>query len=127
MRSRAAKVREALTDEFKIAAFEFAPGLQEALVVHPVNFAIEQDGVVEIGDFAIEPEMNAADGPVFELVDLAGQLFAPRCGRQMREQLGVASKGSARTRKSETRLPSRVLDGPLARSLRPTRRIRRWC
>jgi len=30
-------------------------------VEHPLNCAVEEDGVVEVGDLAVEPEMNTSN------------------------------------------------------------------
>ncbi len=37
---------------------------------HPLDGAVEEDGVVEIGDLAVEPEVDAGDGRGFEVADL---------------------------------------------------------
>ena len=59
--------------KFDIAALPLATGMKAAFVVHPVNLAVEQDGVFELGDLPIEPEMHTADGPMLMALDLRGQ------------------------------------------------------
>ena len=73
--------------------------LQAGFVEHPLDGAVEKNGVVEIGDLAIEPEMDSGDGGGFEVGDfsLSGSLFGV-FGRT----LSRASKGSARIRKSKS-------------------------
>ncbi len=39
---------------------------------HPLDRAVEQDGVIEIADLAIEPEVDAGDGAGFKV----GEFFA---------------------------------------------------
>jgi hypothetical protein len=38
-----------------------AHGLQAGFVEHPLDGAVEQHGVIEVGDLAVEPEVNAGD------------------------------------------------------------------
>ena len=40
---------------------------------HPLNRAVEQHGMIEIGNLAIEPEVDAGDGRVFEMESLFAQ------------------------------------------------------
>ena len=37
---------------------------------HPLNGAVEKNGVIEVGDLAIEPEMDPGDGAGFEMGEL---------------------------------------------------------
>ena len=37
---------------------------------HPLDGAVEQDGVIEIGNLAVEPEVDAGDGRVFKVREL---------------------------------------------------------
>ena len=51
---------------------------------HPLDGAVEEDGVVEVGDLAVEPEVDAGDGRVFEVVEIS------REGVRSRGQRGAA-------------------------------------
>jgi hypothetical protein len=72
-------------DEFDVAAGGFAIRssfvrahglqLQSRFVEHPLDGAVEQDGVVEVGDLAVEPQVDAGDGGVLEV----GELLADGC------------------------------------------------
>ena len=50
-----------------------AHGLKARLVEHPLNGSVEEDGVVEIGNLAVEPEVDAGDGRVLEVSDVLAQ------------------------------------------------------
>jgi len=50
--------------------------LEAGFVEHPLNRRIEQDGVVQVGDFAVEPEVNAGDGRVLELSEVGVERLA---------------------------------------------------
>jgi hypothetical protein len=79
--------------EFDIAAAAFrlarcvASGEQARFVEHPLRGAVEQDGVVQFGDLAIEPEVNAGDRAGFEV----GELFAQGRGVGVLGQYTVKS------------------------------------
>ena len=47
-----------------------AHGLEAGFVEHPLNGAVEEDGVVEVGNLAVEPEVDAGDGGGFEVAEL---------------------------------------------------------
>ena len=52
-------------DQFNITAFSVLPSFsylnQTRLVKHPLNRAVEENGMIEIADDPVEPEMNARD------------------------------------------------------------------
>jgi hypothetical protein len=41
---------------------------------HPLDGAVEQDGVWQVGDLAVEPQMDAGDGRAFEFLDGGGEV-----------------------------------------------------
>ena len=57
--------------------------------------------MVQVGDFAVEPEVNAGDGRVLELSEVGGERLAGRVLGQGGKERGQASKESARTTASE--------------------------
>src|ERR1700676_2263251 len=73
--------------QLDITASGFAPRLELLLVVEPMNFAIEQDGVIEFCNLTIEPQMNAANGPTNMLSTPPGQFLAALCRRHLRQKL----------------------------------------
>ena len=44
--------------------------LEAGLMEHPLDGAVEEHGVVEIGNLAVEPEVDAGDWGSFEVADL---------------------------------------------------------
>ena len=57
---------------------------------HPLHGTVEEDGVVDVGDLAIEPEVDAGDGRVFEV----GEIFAQGRGfGKLREDAIEALEG----------------------------------
>ena len=82
-----------------------APGLQPRLVIHPVNLAIQQHRMFQLGNLAVKPQMHAADGPVLVAAQsAAASASAPSAGGMCGNNLAVASNGSASTRKSDSQL-----------------------
>src|SRR5579872_1771139 len=67
--------------------------LQARLVEHPLDGGVQQDRVVEGGNFAVEPQVNARDGRVLELAELRGQLSAAFVLRQRGQQRGHGFEG----------------------------------
>jgi hypothetical protein len=66
--------------------------LEAGFVEHPLDGAVEKDGVVEVGDLTVEPEVDAGDGGGFEV----GDFFAEWCAvGSLRENFveGVEGKG----------------------------------
>ena len=85
---------------------------------HPLNSSVEQDGVVEVGDLAIEPEVNAGDGRGFEV----GELIAQGRGfRALRQHALEAVEGQSENQIVERLFPVAlvlaVLASPLFASL----------
>ena len=78
-----------------------------------MNLAVEKDGVGQIGDFAIEPEVHAADGPVLESIDFAREFFSVRCGRHVRQQLLHRFEGQRDDEEFRNERAGAGVDGPL--------------
>src|SRR5262249_31347166 len=59
--------------------------LQPRLMEHPLDGAVKQHSMIETGNLAVEPEMDAGDGRIFEVRDL----FSERCalGRLRKRRL----------------------------------------
>ena len=71
-------------DEFDVARVFIAQGLPIGFVVHPVNVAIEQHGMVKVGDWSVKPQMHTADRPMLQLFKLLGEFAGKIARRQSR-------------------------------------------
>ncbi len=80
-------------NEFEVAASFGGPAADAGLGEHPLDAGVEQDGVVEVGDFAVVPEVDGGDGRGDELVEGVASRAHRMCWRAVEQVLGLAEVG----------------------------------
>src|SRR6185369_163976 len=100
-------------DKLQIAALSLAQRLHLALVVHPMDLAIQQNSVIEICDLTVKPEVHAANGPVLETLYLLRQCIRVISGWKIRQQLLHRFKRQRNDEKLRNQIAGASRDRPL--------------
>ena len=122
-RGSAANARDALTHQLDIVP-SLRPGCRRDLVIHPVNLAIQQHRMIQLGNLAVKPQMHAADAASAHAArSAAASASAPSAGGICGNNFAVASNGSASTRKSDSQLARARRQRPLRSLFVPLRAL----
>ncbi len=80
-------------NEFEVGCLPGFPAADSGLVEHPRDAGVEQDGVVEVRDFPVVPEVDGGDRRGDELVEgvLVGRTGC--AGKRVEQVLGLAEAG----------------------------------